>query len=728
MKKRAFTLIELITVMAVSAILLTLITIPVVQSFNLTRASEAFVAAQSTARNLVSRIEREVSEAAQVRPNHGDAGAIVAVLPNISNTMVEIRLPYAKLDFFPPAKGDASFRGPGGAFINPDTGKEDPTLGAPRGDVNLPASPGFNLVRYWIGLKNPFLPYSNPNLRLYTSTGAPWDTNFGGENLYVLYRAEVPVYIWNQAAGQMVANSRYFELDSAGAPILDDPYFFTVTSTTPIAQQERARAWQTAGRIVTEAVRFDMLRVEYNTTNKRVYFDGGIPRALPLVRFQPRRMSSEPTQASSAATVGQEADNAAKIGPETYSTEMGAWSLQNINIWPAVKSSPYGPGDDSAGGLRTGTTSAYLQLINAGGNWGLLGVNGGSTTPLFNLSSYSQAARDRLVGSAPYPFTQATGSASGGGASRTSPWNEMFLPVVPDEKQGRVKASFDVREVGNPSSTAVPFANRIPATSPNSYPTVAANQHGGIHTGPDTPYQLDLSAGDWGTFDWDDFDAANVGINRRFNKLWQLLPTYSSISNAREQFAKRFIDLSVLRQPGGEPSPLDRRPAPTGSGWQRAQITPGSEEVFGPDQRPGPNYGRTVRYSRTAVKPVGLNQYYINYVDQKEPNWSLYGLSGVSYDPADYYPTDIVSAVFQAQYRAGYLELNSKVGEPLPAGNIYVTYRFQFTEPNDVLAVDYDSSRQIEFSLTVQTYPGPAFPTPQSVTVKGAATVRNFLR
>lgn len=728
MKKRAFTLIELITVMAVSAILLTLITIPVVQSFNLTRASEAFVAAQSSARNLLSRIEREVSEAAQVRPNHGDAGSVVAILPNITNTMVEIRLPYSKLDFFPPAKGDASFRGPGGAFINPDTGKEDPTLGTPRGDVNLPAAPGFNLVRYWIGLKNPFLPYSNPNLRLYTSTGAPWDTNFGGENLYVLYRAEVPVYVWNQAAGQMVANARYFELDSAGSPILDDPYFFTVNSTTPIAQQERARAWQTAGRIVTEAVRFDMLRVEYNTTDKRVYFDGGIPRVLPLVRFQPRRMSSEPTQASSSATVGQEADNAAKIGPETYSTEMGAWSLQNINIWPAVKSSPYGPGEDSAGGLRTGSTSAYLQLINAGGNWGLLGVNGGSTTPLFNLSSYSQAARARLVGSAPYPFTQATGSASGGGASRTSPWNEMFLPVVPDEKQGRVKASFDVREVGHPSAATVPFSNRVPATSPNSYPAVPANQHGGIHTGLDTPYQLDLSSGDWGTFDWDDFDAANVGINRRFNKLWQILPTFTSISNAREQFAKRFIDLSVLRQPGGEPSPLDRRPAPTGSGWQRAQIAPGSEEVFGPDQRPGPNYGRTVRYSRTAVKPVGLNQYYINYVDQKEPNWSLYGLSGVSYDPADYDPTDIVSAVFQAQYRAGYMELNSKVGEPLPAGNIYVTYRFQFTEPNDVLAVDYDSSRQIEFSLTVQTYPSPAFPTPQSVTVKGAATVRNFLR
>lgn len=727
MKRRAFTLIELITVMAVSAILLTLITIPVVQSFNLTRASEAFAAAQSTGRILISRIEREVSSAASVRPNHGDAGSIVAILPDIDNNRVEIRLPYAKLDFFPPAKGDASLRGPGGGFINPDTGKIDPTAVTPMGDANLPSSPGFLMVRYFIGLKNPFNPYSNPNLRLATSTGAPWDINFGGENLYVLYRAEVPVYVWDQASGQMVPNSRFFALDANNQPILDDPYFFTVTSSTPIAQQNRTRAWQSVARSVTESVRFDMIRPEFNVTNRRVFFDAGLPRVMPLVRFQPRRMSSEPTQAASSATVGQEADNAAKIGAETFTTELGGWSLQGINIWPAVRATPYGAGENSAGALRTGSSNDYLSLQQSGGNWSLLGVSGGSTFPLFNLTAYSQASGQRLNANAPFAFTAATGTAAGGSASRVSPWNELFVPVVPNDKAGSVRASFDIREVG--SATALPFANRLPATTPNSFPNVAANLAGGIHTGPDTPYQLDVTSGTWGSFDWDDFDEANVGVNRRFNKLWEQLPAVlNTVSNPRDQFAKRFIDLRVLRQPGGEPSPLDRRPAPTGSGWQRAQIVPGSEEVFGPDQRPGPGYGQTVRYTRTTVKPVGANQYYINYVDQKEPDWSIFGIGGVSYDPADYNPNNLVSAVLQAQYRAGYVEFNSKVGEPLPAGNIYVSYRFQFTEPNDVVAVDYDSSKQIEFSLTIQTYPNPAFPNPQTVTVKGAATVRNFLR
>jgi hypothetical protein len=58
-----------------------------------------------------------------------------------------------------------------------------------------------------------------------------------------------------------------------------------------------------------------------------------------------------------------------------------------------------------------------------------------------------------------------------------------------------------------------------------------------------------------------------------------------------------------------------------------------------------------------------------------------------------------------------------------------VTYRFQTTEPNDVVAVDYDSTQVMEVNLTVRNYPQVNnIPNPQTVTVKGAAEVRNFVR
>lgn len=734
MKQRAFTLIELIVVMAVSAILLTLITIPVVQSFNLTRAAETFAAAQRTGRNLVSSLEREISEAALVRPNHGGSGAIVGWFPDRDNNPVAVRLEYAKLDIFPPAKGDPSSRGAAGGFINPDTGKEDPTLRSAIGDVNLPVAPGNVMVRYWIGLRDPFRDYSNPYLPL-KRPGAPspadpvmaWNTNFGTENLYVLYRAEVPVYVWDRTQGRMVPNAEFFEVVD-GRPVLDDPSFFVWRVGDGIAKDQRIRRWQRSARVISDSNRLDMIRPDYNLTTRTVSFDGTAPRILPLVRFQPRRMSAEPAQAGGSLAAGQETDNAAKVGNETFTTEMGAWTLQGVTIWPSAHAGAFGPGESSPGRLRQALQVSERLLVRNSAGLSLVGDQGGVETGLFNITDYVIARDQRTGTGAPFPFTQAAGGAAALSPSRTAPWNELFVPVVPNEKAGSLTASFDIREVGNNADTnarALPFEQRLPASAAN----LASNQPG-IHTGPDTPYAVDISQQDWPGFSWDDAQDANVGINRRFNKLWDAIPAaFPGIAGARDQFAKRFIYLGDTFQPGGEPSPLDRRAvASGGSGWLRPQIVPGSEVVTGPDQRPGPGYGQLVRYTRTTQRPVGVNQYFINYVDQKQPDWSLLGVTGANYGLTSFDPANIFSAVVQTQYRAGYIELNSRLGEPIPEGNIFVSYRFQFTEPNDIVAVDYDSSKQIEIALTIQSYANTAIPNPQQVTVKGTATVRNFLR
>src|SRR5687767_13778211 len=92
--KRAsgFTLIELLTVIAITAVLMTLIVVPIVQSFNLTRAAQGFTEAQQRARSLVDRMSREFAEAAGIRDNSGNKGAIGLVLPGQLNNNAPIEV------------------------------------------------------------------------------------------------------------------------------------------------------------------------------------------------------------------------------------------------------------------------------------------------------------------------------------------------------------------------------------------------------------------------------------------------------------------------------------------------------------------------------------------------------------------------------------------------------------------------------------------------------------
>jgi hypothetical protein len=50
------------------------------------------------------------------------------------------------------------------------------------------------------------------------------------------------------------------------------------------------------------------------------------------------------------------------------------------------------------------------------------------------------------------------------------------------------------------------------------------------------------------------------------------------------------------------------------------------------------------------------------------------------------------------------------------------------TESSDVFAVDYDTRQVIDVNLTIRNYPQTTLPTSQTVTLKGSATVRNFIR
>jgi hypothetical protein len=281
-----------------------------------------------------------------------------------------------------------------------------------------------------------------------------------------------------------------------------------------------------------------------------------------------------------------------------------------------------------------------------------------------------------------------------------------FIPVVPNPRAGQVQASFDIREVGDPNAGVVPFSDNL-ATSATGLPFT-----------PDTDPQAGTAV-----------NVASFPTNTRFNKMWANWATLAP-SLPREKYAKRYVDLRFATMPDGTPSPLN----PT-LGLPRASIVPGSEIIIGPDQRPGPNFGLPVRYTRVVEGAVGPNQYKINYVPQRDPDWVTAGILTAPqataldiYNPLSYDVTNFVASVLTAPYRVGYLELNSNKNEPIPDGNIYASYRFQFTEPNDVVAVDYDSSQIMDVVMSIRNYAQTTDPNPQMVTVKGSANVRNFIR
>lgn len=742
-RRRGFTLIELITVMAITTILLTIITIPMVQGFNLTRAAQAFADAQDRARILIDRVSREVANSAGVRDNTGDRGAIDILVPGQNGAQVLVRIENAKLDIIKPAQGEENINpGQPGEFTNPNTGLIDPTLHAPKGQVVLPVAPGQTLVRYYIALKNP-LNGNNPGQYNNGYDGILMARNGFTDNLYVLWRAEVNPYIFVNGIRQ--ANTELFDADpTTGEPIYDDPQFLLADGSA--GKGNRIRAWLRRSSIVTEFSRYDMIQAIFDKNTRRPVYDGNVPRIFPLVQFTPKRQTSEPPTGMLAVRSGEESTNSQKLGPDVFRTQYGAWTDAYVRIWPGFWPETWGP----TGRIRPSDPIRPVFASQLRDTWRRVDQNGAplnryllvdrrrpneaglppgysifafdpmlgderdpaARIAIFDLTRY----RDEVRAGVPYPFTNSLlNNVLGDQVLRR---NAILCDLNP--KQGELITSFAIEDVG---------VNTPPNNLPDNRPLVGTGQSY-------TPANDNTIVGQ-------QFYQLNT-INQKFNSLWnnwdQLMLNSRADTNLppldipKERYCKRYVDLRLLPQADGTASPMHPL-----LGFARATIVPGTETVIGPDQNPGPNYGNPVRYQRVVQRPVGPNQYYINYVDQPEPNWPDFDGSGAGtqgfnliangFDPTVYNTNDFVSAVLQPQFRKGYLEFNSRFGEPLPQGNIFISYRFQFTEPSDTLSIDYDTRQILDISLTIRNYPATtSIPLGQSITVQGSASVRNFIR
>lgn len=758
-KIRAFTLIELLTVMAITAILLTIISLPLIQSFNLTRAGQAFAEAQDKARSIIDRVTREASNGAGLRDMAGAAGAIDIVVPGQNGQPERVRLLNAKLDILMPSAGEPLTRN--GALLNPDVlidpngdpndpnnWKEDPTMRTPKGQVTLPTATGFRMVRYFVGLRDPFAAGGDTNGALYNN---PYNTILarspgGRDNLYVLYRAEVDFKTFDRVSGTWRFNNTLFpDLDGNGSPDFDDPSFFrqylpgelkpngsAYSGAERTAKANLIRAWQQRARVVTELSRYDMIEPVYDKKSFTAIYDGNVPRIRSLVSFRPGRVASEPVEGGVVVRTGMEFENAEKMGADTMRTKFGAWSSALVRAFPSqlqpgtpwavqpswLTASPYLVGRDRYDGA--GVYQGFSVFDFTSGPELTSGVETFDVSAYYAAASVDPSTKTGIPNASWYPFTYAVNQAN----SRSN-WlsdaavRSRFIPFLLDARTGQMKASFGIDEVGTGALNLARKDNRPVANSGD--PLVPSQQIG--------------APTDWTQAQYSPSSPTST-INGRFNVLFNHWNTL--VPSLPRSECRRFLDLRFVPCNDGTPSPLH----PT-LGFARARIVAGSEIVVGPNQTPGPLYGQPIRYQRVTADSngnvnVGPNQYYINYVDRRDLSPTGYadlGFPGTSSDSASYNPSNFAYAIIQPRFKAGYLEFHSDPNTPIPdgplgsVGNISVFYRFQFTESTDVFSVDYDTKQLLRCDLTIKNFPqGGATPTPQAVTLTGSATVRNFSR
>jgi prepilin-type N-terminal cleavage/methylation domain-containing protein len=812
--RAAFTLIEMLTVIAISAVLLTIIVLPIFQSFNLTRAAQTFATAQDDARSLSEQISREIGGAVSVRSasttvattlNGANvnlpASSLIVQLPGAldpttnSRPTVDVVLPWTKIDILPPAQvGQGS---PQGGYVDPVSGKIDPTLKAPKGQVQAPVVPSALMVRYGIGLRDPSVPYNEPY------SGILMAQDGGRDNLIGVYRSQGAPYVVEN--GARVVNTALFAVDTNGNPILDDPRYLVFdrdTSNNIIADSHNLRVYHWLNRvslpcpfegtvdpgvaaehnptnfahtvIETQISRFDMIMPQYNIQSRLPTYDTvtlasgttvGIPRITPLLQFKPTVISNDPAAGQEALRPGEETDNAAAIAPDVYKTEYGLWNNAVIRTYPE-------------GFLYGNTTN---DKYSVGGIFSIDGAPGfsiyaydpdaanasESTTGIETFDTYTYDNAVAALGGMGrvYPFSQAAAAAN----SRSS-WltNTTALPLFTPYHiltgTGKIITSFDISEVGNTTVTQLPTENGQDPNRPNLPTVYTPNPPVNFANDAGANYPLSpISGTTQNPFD----------INSCYNEVYN---QYAGPNGPLQGNVQRFIDLRVVANEDGTFSPLYpvatmnaitgfTQTQPDGSSLNRVRITPGSEVVVGPDQAPGDHYGYPIRYVRVTTQSPGINQYRINYVDQQEPSISngssslvtaaaystaFGGISTAGFTVGTYSPTNIISAVLQPRFKAGYIQLNSDPEQPLPQGYYVsgtltpvpfkVDYRFQFTgvlpaanvaagaARADTFAVDYDSRQLMQVLLTIRSLPQSNLPNPQTVTLKATASLRNVAR
>ena len=292
---KGFTLVEILVVLALTLIVMGLIFGPLIQTFKITRQAETIIRAQDNARMGLSQITSDLSNAMYVYDNTRDP-INFPVLNAMGNSVIRQVL-YAKVDLVLPKMRcfcpNDSLHTPGGIQRGQEAAPICPVCGELL-DLKpvQPLVPDTNIVRYFVGLKDPTQPYYNG----FNSKLAEADKK---DNTYVLYRVE-----FNPFDNRLFANADQEHFNDN----LSDPDFFYNPSF--------AAAWRSISRPVVTLNDIDLITIEYDPA--------GNPIVTPTVKFAPTAVYNDPLMPTLSA---EDEPDRGDAPPTMYKASYGHWVL-----------------------------------------------------------------------------------------------------------------------------------------------------------------------------------------------------------------------------------------------------------------------------------------------------------------------------------------------------------------------------------------------------------------
>jgi prepilin-type N-terminal cleavage/methylation domain-containing protein len=684
--RRGFTLLELLIVMALTVILLGLIFGPLISSFNLTSRARTQIESQTAARDTMRLVTRLLSNAVFVYDNgqtplnlwFQDKSGAHRYVPTLF-TMVEYVSPARQLD-----------QVPGNLPIDPTTGQPIYPPDKPnQSGFAVPLSPGRSLGRLFIGLLD-----NTPTAHSPVASGQdaqngmpakPYANRFenpaqGQDNRYALFRAEVSVYVPNSifdpsdTSGKYVVDTRLFHTDDNGAVKLHDPNFFYDNSLAGDGSNKYALpGWRDAngdGKVEI-AENWRAVASPVMPIDKLDMVTLDRDDANNVLYFKNNQPSSDD-------------DAMPRVRPlVTFSPTF----LQNDPGTPTSLSNAGNEAPAPAPTTYTTTESHWAQPYRV-----LVYRDPSGTADPLSLASldYYQYV---VMGDGSVKIVHQTGVAPG--ATPPDPTGLPDVGPMINDKGFFTNPNMEFAFTVDPERGIVNFA--FPAS-------VLVND--GEKPLPARYSPVDINAG-------------LAAIGKRY--LWLRAPLPTANYNGQP-----LNPLTAV-------SPLDKFKTDRGQPT-RVRIVPGSERVYGPDQRPGPTYGYRTLYTRVSATAgvIGPNEYKINYEDV---------------------PNADKAAADDPRVRIGFIEFNSlpdqtdplsgqgsnslplakynpatgQVDPSLPADPVEVTYDFQMNRANDVVKVDYLTRTLMNVAVQARLY-DPASSRPQLTDLTNRIRIGNLQR